>query len=156
MFEAVEESYVLVIDDDELIWFLIRDVLRQMDLLKGLKTFSEAEMALEFLRGLPTAPSSLVVDLNLPGMNGFGFLEHFQQELQERFSQTAVFVVSASTRFEDRERALSFPFVRNYYSKPLRLAQLREILRPEPTPLTVPDPGLAVLPDQPFSAALPA
>lgn len=133
MFEAVDESYVLVIDDDELIWFLIRDVLRHMGLLKGLKTFSEAEMALEFLRRLPAAPACMVVDLNLPGIDGFDFLEIFQQELLPHFEQTVVYVVSASIRQEDRERALSFPFVRNFYSKPLKLAQLKDMLRTEPS-----------------------
>lgn len=130
MTEMMDDSSVVVIDDDELIWMLMRDVLRQLGLLEDLRTFSEAEMALEFLRTLEPPPASLVVDLNLPGMDGIAFLEIYARELRPRFASTAVFVVSASTESEDRQRALAFDFVESYHTKPLRLAQLREILHP--------------------------
>lgn len=130
MTEMMDDSTVVVIDDDELIWMLMRDVLRQLGLLEDLRTFSEAEMALEFLRTLELPPASLVVDLNLPGMDGIAFLEIYDRELRPRFARTAVFVVSASTELADRQRALAFDFVASYHAKPLRLAQLREILRP--------------------------
>ncbi|PKL74749.1 MAG: hypothetical protein CVV27_18910 [Candidatus Melainabacteria bacterium HGW-Melainabacteria-1] len=129
MVEAVDDSYVLVIDDDELIWGLIRDVLKHLGLLKRLKTFPDAEMALEFLHQQAPAPSCMVVDLHLPGMDGFGFLAQFEREFLPHFPNTEVYVVSASIRPEDRDRALAFPFVREFFIKPLRLAQLRKMLK---------------------------
>lgn len=130
MYEAVDDSYVLVIDDDELIWVLIRDVLRHLGLLKGLRTFPDAELALQFLRQSDVAPAIMIVDLNLPGMDGFDFLEHFCAEMLPSCSQTRIHMVSGSNSPSDRMRAEADPIISSYYNKPLRLEHLRDMLNP--------------------------
>ncbi len=133
VYEAFEEPYLLVIDDDELIWVLIRDVLRHLGLLKGLKTFPEAELALDFLRQTPQAPEIMVVDLQLPGMDGFAFLEQFGKELRPRCLDTQIHVVSGSINPEDHQRASANPMIVSFVAKPLKLEHLRQMLTLRPS-----------------------
>lgn len=124
---------LLVIDDDEIIWVLIKDMLQELQLVKEIQTFSDGESALAFLRELPQAsPLPLIVlDLNLPYLDGFEFLDLFAAEFLPHHPDAQVYILTTSVREADRQRARSYAFVRDFISKPMKIERLKAIFKPE-------------------------
>lgn len=123
---------LMVIDDDEIIWVLIKDMLQDLDLVGKLSTFSDGDAALAYLQNLSDTPPPLIVlDLNLPFMNGFEFLAAYADTLYPRFPDTKIYILTTSVRENDRQQTLKYPFVRNFLTKPLKIEQLKAILNPD-------------------------
>lgn len=124
---------LMVIDDDEIIWVLIKDMLQDLDLVGQLSTFSDGDAALNHLKNLKTkAPPLIVLDLNLPFMSGFDFLAAYAEGLYPRFPETTVHILTSSVRENDRQHTLKYPFVKSFLTKPLKIEQLKAILSLRP------------------------
>ncbi|PKL75868.1 MAG: hypothetical protein CVV27_13155 [Candidatus Melainabacteria bacterium HGW-Melainabacteria-1] len=123
---------LLVIDDDEIIWVLIKDMLHELELVDQMQTFSDGDTALHYLSELTQgeAPPLIVLDLNLPYLDGFEFLEIYARDLWMRFPQTVIYILTTSVRESDRQQTLKYPFVKDFISKPMKLEQLKAMLDP--------------------------
>lgn len=121
---------LLVIDDDEIIWILIKDMLQELGLVENLTTFSDGETALDYLAGLDAlqAPPLIMLDLNLPYLNGLEFLSIYEREHCQRLANTSIYILSSSIREPDRRQTLKYPFVSDYISKPLKIERLKAVL----------------------------
>jgi two-component system cell cycle response regulator DivK len=109
---------VLVADDKATSRELVRTVLERDGY-----TVSEAADGIEALRNArEELPDLIILDLQMPGMDGFGVLEELRKE--EQFATTPVVALTASAMQGDRERALTLGFT-GYVTKPIRLAVLR-------------------------------
>jgi CheY-like chemotaxis protein len=72
-------------------------------------------------------PHLLILDLHMPGLDGFGVVALLRQEAS--FHSTPIMALTASAMMGDRERALAAGFT-GYLTKPIRMAALRaEIVR---------------------------
>ncbi|MGV3526864.1 MAG: response regulator [Candidatus Sericytochromatia bacterium] len=126
----IENKTLVVIDDDAIIWVLIKDMLQELGWVDNLKTFSDGLEALRYLQHAPIAdfPGVIVLDLNLPYLDGFEFLTHYAQEIAARHPQTQIYILSSSVREQDRLQSLAYPFVRDFISKPLKIERLKDML----------------------------
>lgn len=79
-------------------------------------------------------PNLILLDLKLPGINGYTLLEQIKQETDWR--HTPVIVVSAFAFKADKQRALSLGACR-YFVKPVNLCDLRQAIQDELRGLTV-------------------
>ncbi len=71
-------------------------------------------------------PDLIILDLQMPGLDGFGVLEVLRRDPQ--FAATPIIALTASAMQGDKERALSLGFT-SYITKPIRLAALRSELQ---------------------------
>ena len=111
---------ILVVEDDEKSRRLLDDVLRFHGY--AILAVESGELA---LREAPAfAPQAALLDIQLPGMNGFQLLE----SLRGLFGALPVIAVTASVMSHDRERILGAGFDA-YIPKPVNIRQLLEILR---------------------------
>jgi len=69
--------------------------------------------------GLLNVPEIILLDLNMPVMDGWEFLEIFQQRFPEFAAKTKIFILSSSINPSDREKAKSESNVVDFLSKPL-------------------------------------
>lgn len=69
-------------------------------------------------------PEIILLDINMPVMNGWEFLDALSQEATATFR---LYVVSSSVNPEDIRRAESYPIVSGFISKPLPPEALDEI-----------------------------
>jgi CheY-like chemotaxis protein len=76
-----------------------------------------------------TCPRAIIfLDINMPEMNGFDFLDELKVIAGDHFDQGCkIVMVTSSLNEKDRERAMSYPFVSNYMEKPLTLEYLSSL-----------------------------
>lgn len=131
MTTALSGKYMLLIDDDSITNFLHKSLIK--DINKGFDV-AISENGLEALTFLEKAmaagsfPQVVLVDLNMPVMDGFKFLERYQQNnYPVIFPDTRIWVLSTSSNPRDTERLKVFDFV-SYVSKPLTKQRLVDML----------------------------
>lgn len=106
---------ILTVDDDENDLFICTYTIRRFDPeIKVLKAMNGLE-ALGVLKD--TTPDAIILDINMPVMNGFEFLDHYTREFDRHVPVVAM--LTSSHRAADRERALRYDFVKSYFEKPL-------------------------------------
>lgn len=111
---------VLIIDDNEDDLFFSALVLERCGQPYEPKSFESAEKALDWLRISPRPTSQLILlDINMPGMDGFGFLKGFEGLPASVTSGVAIVMLTSSEDPHDRMRATQFASVRGYLTKPL-------------------------------------
>jgi CheY-like chemotaxis protein len=77
--------------------------------------------------GEPSLPDLILLDLNMPVMDGWEFLDRFNEIAHLFPYQPAVYILSSSVDAEDQHRALAYPIVKNFLSKPLNKKYLEKI-----------------------------
>lgn len=123
---------VISIDDEQLNNYIIQRLLERFDCIEEIVSFEEASDALGFLETekstTESQPDLLFLDLNMPGMNGWEFIEKYREAIRpERISQ--IVILSSSILDSDRERAEEIPEVGAYVSKPLDEQKIKELLK---------------------------
>lgn len=105
---------IVLIDDDPISTFVTEKLI-----LKNVKEpctfykYQDAETALEEINGI--RPNYLFLDLNMPGMNGWDFLDHFHPENDD----AQIYILSSSVDQRDINKASKYQLVKDYLSKPL-------------------------------------
>lgn len=124
---------VLLIDDDPLINFVHAEIMAHEWPDWQVTTIESPVKALEQLKLSPLQewPDLLLLDLNMPILSGFDLLAQITPFFADRSLHTIVAILSSSLFEEDRQKALSHPFVRGFLEKPLQKdALLRLLLLP--------------------------
>lgn len=119
---------MMLIDDDEIDHISCRRAVEQSNLVANLIHFYYAEEALAYLKDESNPRVDIIaLDINMPGMDGFGFLKAATAELGGYFAD-AVVMVTTSTAPEDREKAMRYEIVKDYINKPLAVEGIQSML----------------------------
>jgi CheY-like chemotaxis protein len=99
---------ILVVDDDDVAAESLRRNLARLGVVYPIVTFADGQAALDALRGLPMQPAVprprvVLLDLNMPGMDGFAFLQQLRNDPE--LGREVVFVLTTSDDEADRARA---------------------------------------------------
>lgn len=124
-------SSIVIIDDNEIDVFLQEMILKTSGIGKDIRSFLSPFKALEYLKELnqqdKEMPDLILLDINMPGMNGFEFLENFNNLNQHINSDTKVIIVTSSESMTDFEKAFSYSNVVSFKVKPLSFDSLQSI-----------------------------
>ncbi|MDT3403368.1 response regulator [Mucilaginibacter terrae] len=127
---------VLLIDDDRPTNFLHKRVIEKTGLEVEVQAHTSATDALEFLTStgkyagteLLTRPGIIFLDINMPGMNGWEFMEEYKQLSPSQKARIVVIMLTTSLNADDRDRALNDDHIATFYHKPLRTEMVMELV----------------------------
>jgi CheY-like chemotaxis protein len=116
---------ILLVDDERIFHFLSTKIIEVSGIPCEVHSAFDGEDAMQKIDdGL--APDYIFVDLDMPTMNGFQFVEKFKSEKKEAHAK--VIVLSSSITEEERHRALSLG-ADVYMSKPLSEDNVHQLLK---------------------------
>jgi CheY-like chemotaxis protein len=122
---------ILLIDDDDVAHFYNSRIIKQLDITEHIHTELNGEEALRYLAKRHSGdfinPDLIFIDVNMPIMNGFEFLENYEK-LDLPHGKPTLVMLSSSEHEADRSRAASFTCLSGYYAKPLSKDALAEIM----------------------------
>jgi two-component system, NarL family, nitrate/nitrite response regulator NarL len=121
---------ILLIDDSEIDLFIQRRFLEVFNLSEHLHTYSSAREALDWLQSLAevNTPDLIFLDLNMPDLDGFGFLLRFSEMASSLRSKVRIVILTSSNSRNDLDRALAFKNVVHFITKPLKQSDI-EVLK---------------------------
>jgi CheY-like chemotaxis protein len=112
----------LLIDDDDVVNILNTIMLRQTKCVATILAIPSAEKALETLSAFQREnkwPSLIFVDINMPGMDGWEFIDHFRESFAAHKQKCIICLLSSSLDPRDKHKAEQSNMVDHYASKPL-------------------------------------
>ena len=109
---------VLIIDDDSIVLFIQEKMLKKYGVTDAPISFQYAREAIAFLKNQKSEDIFLILlDINMPGMNGWDFLEEIKEmEISEK---AYVFMVTSSIDNYDKEKAKKYKNVVCFIEKPI-------------------------------------
>lgn len=125
---------LLCVDDDKTTLTLIKLIVNKVSFAEEIITKQNGKEALEYYHELSESavtydyPDLIFLDLNMPIMNGWDFLDEFVAQFYEKFAGTKIIILSSSTDPKEKERAKKYPFIIDYVSKPLTVSALKNLL----------------------------
>jgi len=119
----------LLIDDSEIDNFANRLLLERSGHFGRVEAFTYAGDALTYLTSKDRSQVDLILlDLNMPRMNGEEFLVEYADLPESRKSTAIVVMLTSSTASKDREVTKRFHGLSEFRNKPLTMAMLEEII----------------------------
>lgn len=129
-------NLIFLIDDDDTTNFINHRTLVKANIAREIKIYPDAEEALDYLKKAGTTPlpenyqvpDLIFLDIKMPKMDGFEFLEKYQQLNLKSLISTKIMMLTSSASFYDLKRIEQFEEVEKHLSKPLSVADVRELM----------------------------
>jgi CheY-like chemotaxis protein len=123
---------ILLVDDDEINNFisikLIKKALLNTDITACLNGKFAIDQLLDIVSKDPAKlPDYILLDINMPIMNGWEFLDEYERLKIDTTGKTKIFIISSSVFSNDINKAKSYPLVVDFISKPLNIEKINEV-----------------------------
>lgn len=118
---------VICVDDDPIALLLSKLVISKANFASQIVTCVNGEEAMKYLENPETIvensnseqPLLILLDLNMPVMDGWEFLEQFSSKLHDIYNSTKIILLSSSIDPNDIKKSKDFSMVVDFLPKPL-------------------------------------
>lgn len=121
------QKVVYVIDDDRMDRKFAKRTIGKSQLFEKIELFDGPIAAMKHIEEGGETPELIFLDINMPPVTGFEFLEKYGGQLQALDPVPAVVIVSTTSNPADLERAAQFPLIKKFFSKPLSSEHITEV-----------------------------
>jgi CheY-like chemotaxis protein len=122
-----------LVDDDDIFVFLTKKVVEQTKLVDLIKVFGNGLDALNFLKenrhNVDVLPEIILLDLSMPIMNGWQFLEEYAKLNPTIGKKITIYICSSSISHDDITRAKAINEVSDYIIKPITKNKLIDLIK---------------------------
>lgn len=136
--EGVMKKYkaldcILLIDDDHVTNFIHTKAIGRSQVQVHVQVAESAQEGLDFITSVSTAedplprPGIILLDINMPGMDGWEFLEAYNKLPETSKAQIIIVMLTTSLNPDDEAKARGYNEVLRFMTKPLRPEMIDEI-----------------------------
>lgn len=122
-----------IVDDDDIFVFLTTKIIEQTNLVDLIKVFGNGLDAINFLKenknNVDALPDIILLDLNMPIMNGWQFLEEYNKLNPTIGKKITIYICSSSISPDDITRAKTISEVSDYIIKPITKDKLIDLIK---------------------------
>lgn len=126
---------VLCVDDDTISLTISQLLLKRTGFASEVDTVIDGSEALTYFENLfandpdpvGNAPELILLDINMPVMNGWEFLQEYNPRYAAKLLNTHIIILSSTIDPEDFALAKQYPVVMQFISKPLSIENLEEL-----------------------------
>lgn len=126
-----EQLNFIIIDDSKLDCFIAEKIIRNTGRGADIRSFTAAQEALVHVTNNTSASGPktvIIVDIQMPIMNGFEFVEAFEKLPQEIRDRYIVYMLSSSINENDLNRVQNYSSIKQFLNKPLTSNMLSALL----------------------------
>jgi CheY-like chemotaxis protein len=133
--KAPKFTTVMLIDDNEIDNLINQKIIEASGICKNILTHTSGRSGIEFLRNmeklgdsvLGTLPEIIFLDIDMPLMDGFQFLEEFEKLSQQTKDYSKIIILTSSINPQDIGKSKKYEYVRQYFNKPLTQDGLKKL-----------------------------
>ena len=115
-------NHILIIDDDDISNYVTRKTLECYNIVNKISVFDDPTKALEFLKQSKSQPDIILLDIKMPVMDGFQFIDEFNK----LNSKSSIVILSSSVYSKDKDKAKDEGV--KYMTKPLKVKTFQKII----------------------------
>ena len=123
---------ILLVDDDEITCYLEKSLLEDLEVAEEITYVHGGYEALEYIEKClqdGDYPDIIFLDINMPGMDGFEFLEKLDSLGSPEIRKLNIVMLTSSVNMKDVQKAGSFgDLLKGYITKPLEVGAVKKVL----------------------------
>ncbi len=122
---------VLLVDDDKINNYINLRLIRRIGLSEEIIVTNNGQEAITYLKNCEKneQPTLILLDINMPVMDGFEFLEEYEKLKGNTVERPMIVVLTTSTNTNDIKKVESSPIAAGYINKPLTEENLLGFIR---------------------------
>jgi len=127
---STQINCIMLVDDNKIDNFFHERVIRKNNAAKIILTKDSGFEAIEYLKQgtAVVQPDVIFLDINMPGMNGWEFIEHYKSLENTLQNSMIVVMLSTSDNPDDKALAKTHQILSDFRTKPLTIEMLDEVL----------------------------
>jgi CheY-like chemotaxis protein len=122
-----------IIDDDEIYQLVMKRTIEQSGMIKSILQFYDGEEAIYYFKEkreiTGVLPELILLDINMPYMDGWQFLDEFVKIEFKKDYKLTIFIVTSSSTAEEINKAKQYSIVSGYHIKPITKDKFAEMMQ---------------------------
>lgn len=123
---------VILIDDDRIFNLINEQTIHSSNFAIRVKAYTNAEVSLKELNDIlqnnpEDFPEVIFLDINMPVMDGWQFLEKYKQLPADKIKNCKVYILTSSIDPNDMEKSRTYASVKDFITKPLTVEKLNKL-----------------------------
>lgn len=120
---------ICIIDDDKIYQFLLRKIINIVNPEIKIHSYYNGSEAIKAFEKIDSCCHIILLDLNMPKMDGWEFIEAYQKMKTDFRSIPKIYISTSSISENDKIKANSYPMVKGYLTKPITVKIIEEIIQ---------------------------
>lgn len=131
--ENIKIKNIFLIDDDPIVNIISKKIIEKAEFAEKIEIYTSAGNALEeldkkFSTNKKELPEVVFLDINMPGKNGWDFLDEFERMCDEIKKNCKVYMLTSSIDPSDVKKSQSYETVKDFIVKPLTKEKLSKLI----------------------------